>query len=259
MLDTSAGGALVDKVPMATKTLIANRALNAQQYEGVGQKDNPRQQQVNEVSVISELQNQMANLTTLLSQVVEKPKEQSVAACGLCSMHGHLTDKCPQLIENGGWESANAVGFGSQNQPRNDPFSNTYNPGWRDHPNFKWREPQQTQQQSAFRQQPPGFYQRPYAPSQPQTQPAQNNSGSSFDNAQVIQLLTMLAKGQENQAKDMHNYAKEVQNQAREVTELKRQMGQMAEFIRQFSREPGKLPTDVNPKGGFKFAKAITL
>ena len=138
---------------------------------------------------------------------------------------------------------------------------NTYNPSWRDHPNFKWREPQQTQQQSAFRQQPPGFYQRPYAPAQPQTQPAQNNLGSSFDNAQVIQLLTTLAKGQENQAKDMHNYAKEVQNQAREVTELKRQIGQMAEFMGQFSREQGKLPssTDVNPKGGFESAKAITL
>ncbi|KAM2096761.1 hypothetical protein ACFX1R_020365 [Malus domestica] len=129
MLDASAGRALVDKTPMAAKTLIANRALNAQQYEGIGQRDNPRQQQVNEVSVISKLQNQMANLTTLLSQVVEKPKEQSVAACGVCSMNGHLMDKCPQLIENEGWEFANTVGFGSQNQPRNDPFSNTYNPG----------------------------------------------------------------------------------------------------------------------------------
>ncbi|KAM1502592.1 hypothetical protein ACFXTO_027915 [Malus domestica] len=163
MLEASAGGALVEKTPMATKNLIANRALNAQQYEGIGQRDNPRQQQVNEVSVISELQNQMANLTTLLSQVVEILKVQSMAACGVCSMNGHLTNKCPQLIENGGWESANAVGLGSQNQPRNDPFSNTYNPGWKDHPNFKWREPQQTQQQSAFRQQPPGFYQRLYA------------------------------------------------------------------------------------------------
>ncbi|KAM2325944.1 hypothetical protein ACFX1X_025226 [Malus domestica] len=38
-------------------------------------------------------------------------------------------------------------------------------------------------------------------------------------------------------------------------------MGQMAEFMGQFSREPGKLPstTDVNPKGGFESVKAITL
>ncbi|CAN6687754.1 unnamed protein product [Malus baccata var. baccata] len=37
MLDASEGGALVDKTPMAAKILISNGALNAQQYEGVGQ------------------------------------------------------------------------------------------------------------------------------------------------------------------------------------------------------------------------------
>ncbi|CAN6712684.1 unnamed protein product [Malus baccata var. baccata] len=185
MLDASVGGALVDKISTAAKTLIANRALNAQQYEGVGQMSNPRQHQVNEVSAITELQNQMANLTTLLFQVVEDPKVQNVAVCGVCSTHGHLTDKCPQLIENGGWETLNAVGFGNQYQPRNDPFSNTYNPGWRDHPNFKWREPQQGQQQIAFRQQPPGFYQKPLAPTQPQAQPTQTNSEASRADCEV--------------------------------------------------------------------------
>ncbi|CAN6691813.1 unnamed protein product [Malus baccata var. baccata] len=70
MLDASAGGALVDKTPVAAKTLIANRALNAQQYEDVGQREAPWQQpQVNEVSAISEIQSQLANLTTLVSQV----------------------------------------------------------------------------------------------------------------------------------------------------------------------------------------------
>ncbi|CAN6691859.1 unnamed protein product [Malus baccata var. baccata] len=244
MLDASAGGALVDKTPEAAKVLIANRAHNAQQYEGVGQRDPPRPQ-VNEVSAITELQNQMANLTTLLSQVVEGPKVQNVAACGVCSMQGHLTDKCPQLIENGGWETLNAVGFGNQYQPRNDPFSNTYNPGWRDHPNFKWREPQQGQQQSGFRQQPPGFYQKPFAPTQPQAQPAQK-SGSSIDNDQIFNLLTSMAQG--------------MQNRDKKVDELEKQVGQIAEFMGQF-REQGKLPssTIANPKGGFESAKAIML
>ncbi|CAL9005404.1 unnamed protein product [Prunus brigantina] len=176
MLDASAGGALVDKTPVAAKILIANRALNAQQYEGVGGRDHAQPSQVNEVSAISELQSQMANLSTLISQVVEGPKVQSTATCSVCSMHGHHTDQCPQLIANGGWESANAIGYQGQTQPRYDPFSNTYNPGWRDHPNFKWREPQQTQQQGGYRQPPPGFYQRPFAPPQPQPQTAQSNS-----------------------------------------------------------------------------------
>ncbi|CAL2247440.1 unnamed protein product [Prunus armeniaca] len=143
MLDASVGGALVEKTLVAAKILIANRALNAQQYEGVGGRDHTRPSPVNEV--------------------VEGSKVQSTATCSVCSMHGHPTD---QLIENGGWESANAVGFQGQNQPRYDPFSNTYNPGWRNHPNLKWREPQQ--HQGGYRQPPPGLYQRPFAPPQPQ-------------------------------------------------------------------------------------------
>ncbi|KAM2855560.1 hypothetical protein PS2_000017 [Malus domestica] len=108
MLDASAGGALVDKTPMAAKTLIANRALNAQQYEGLGQRDFPRWQ---------------------VNEMAEGMKLQGPSVCGVCSMQGHLNDQCPLLIENGGWESANAVGYQGQNQPRNDPYSNTYNPG----------------------------------------------------------------------------------------------------------------------------------
>ncbi|CAN6583800.1 unnamed protein product [Malus baccata var. baccata] len=253
MLDASAGGALVDKTPTAAKMLIANRALNTQQYEGVGQRSMPRQHQVNEVSAITELQNQMANLTMLLSQVVEGPKVKPVASCGVCSMQNHPTDKCPQLIENRGWETLNAVEYGHQYQSRGDPFSNTYNPGWRDHPNFKWRDPQQGQQQSGFRQQPPGFYQKPLAPPQAQTQPAQSNAGNSSDNDKIFQLLTTLTQ-------EVQTQNKERQIQDRRVDNLEKQVGQIAEFMGQF-REQGKLPssTVVNPKGGFETAKAITL
>ncbi|CAN6583797.1 unnamed protein product [Malus baccata var. baccata] len=233
MLDASAGGALVDKTPTAAKTLIANRALNAQQYEGVGQRSTTRQHQVNEV--------------------VEGPKIQNVSACGVCSMQGHPTDTCPQLIENGGWETLNAVGFGQQYQQRNDPFSNTYNPGWRDHSNFKWREPQQGQKQNTFRQQPPGFYQKPFAPNQTQIHSAPTNSGTSLDNDAILKLLNTLSQGQENQTAAL-------QSQAKRVDHLEKQIGQIAEFVGQF-RDQGRLPssTVANPKGGFETAKAITL
>ncbi|XP_070668476.1 uncharacterized protein [Malus domestica] len=110
MLDTSVGGVLVDKTPMTAKILIANQALNLQQYEGVGQRDIPRQQ---------------------VHEVAEGCKVQGItpSVCGVCSLQGHLNDQCPQLIENKGWENANAIGYQGQNQQRNDPYSNTYNPG----------------------------------------------------------------------------------------------------------------------------------
>ncbi|KAM2047933.1 hypothetical protein ACFX1T_006527 [Malus domestica] len=111
---------------------------------------------------------------------------------------------------------------------------------------MKWREFQQPQQQGRFRPPPPGMFPRPYAPTQPQPQSAQPKSGSSMDNDQIVQLLTTVAQG--------------MQNQAKKVDELEKQMGQMAEFMGQF-REQGRLPssTVVNPKGGFESAKAITL
>ncbi|KAM1216968.1 hypothetical protein ACFX2J_013196 [Malus domestica] len=245
MLDALAGGALVDKTPMAAKILIANRALNAQQYEGVGQRGPPRQQ-VHEVSSTSNIQSQLANLTSLVSQMAEGMKIQGPMVCGVCSIQGHASEKCPQLIENGGWESANAIGFQSQNQPRHDPYSNTYNPGWRDHPNFKWREPQQAQPQGGFRQQPPGFYNKPYAPPQVQPQSAPNNSGNALDNDTLVKLLTTLTNGQENQNK--------------RVDQLEKQMGQIADVVGQI-RDQGRLPSSTipNPKGGFESAKAILL
>ncbi|CAN6723531.1 unnamed protein product [Malus baccata var. baccata] len=252
MLDASAGGALVDKTPGAAKLLIANRAHNAQQYEGVGQRDPPRPQ-VNEVSSMPEIQSQLANLTSIVSQLAEGMKIHGPSVCSVCSMQGHANDQCPQLIENGGWESANAVGFGNQNQPRHDPYSNSYNPGWRDHPNFKWRDPQQPQQQGGFRQQPPGFYTKPFVPNQNQVQSVPPTSGTSLDNDQVVKLLTTLTQ-------EVQTQNKERQIQHKRVDNLEKQMGQIAEFMGQI-REQGRLPssTVVNPNGGFETAKAIML
>ncbi|CAN6560252.1 unnamed protein product [Malus baccata var. baccata] len=232
MLDASAGGALVDKTPMAAKILISNRALNPQQYEGVGQKGPPRHQ---------------------VHEMAEGMKMQGPVVCGVCSIQGHVFEKCPQLIEIGGWESANAIGFRGQNQSRHDPYSNTYNSGWRDHPNFKWRDPQQPQNQGGFRKQPPWFFPKTYGLPQNQAQSGPSASGTSLDNDALLKILTKLSNGQEDQAKAM-------QNQDKRVDQLEKQIGQIAEFVGKF-RDPGQLPSSTipNPKGGFESAKAITL
>ncbi|CAN6559847.1 unnamed protein product [Malus baccata var. baccata] len=185
--------------------------------------------------------------------MAEGMKMQGPVVCGVCSIQGHVSEKCPQLIENGGWESANAIGFQSQNQSRHDPYSNTYNPGWRDHPNFKWRDPQQPQNQGGFRQQPPGLFPKTYGPPQNQAQSGPSASGTSLDNDALLKILTKLSNGQEDQAKAM-------QNQDKRVDQLEKQIGQIAEFVGKF-RDPGQLPSSTipNPKGGFESAKAILL
>ncbi|CAN6547005.1 unnamed protein product [Malus baccata var. baccata] len=79
MLDASAGGALVDKTPTVAKTLIANRALNAQQYEGDGQRSTPRKHQVNEGmqtrdKKVDELEKQVGQIAEFMGQFREQGK-----------------------------------------------------------------------------------------------------------------------------------------------------------------------------------------
>ncbi|CAN6716286.1 unnamed protein product [Malus baccata var. baccata] len=78
MLDASVGGALVDKTPMAIKILIANRALNAKKYEGVGQRGPPRQQvhvgQENQNKRVDQLEKQMGQIAEVVRQIRDQGK-----------------------------------------------------------------------------------------------------------------------------------------------------------------------------------------
>ncbi|PIN21854.1 DNA-directed DNA polymerase [Handroanthus impetiginosus] len=48
---------------------------------------------------------------------------------------GHPSDQCPHSVES--------IQFVSNaRKPQNNPYSNTYNPGWRQHPNFSWNNNQ---------------------------------------------------------------------------------------------------------------------
>ncbi|PIN19322.1 hypothetical protein CDL12_08003 [Handroanthus impetiginosus] len=135
MMDAASGGAAVNKTPTEARNLISTMAANSQQF-GFG---NDSFRRVNEVSS-SSLEHQISNLTSLVQQLVTG-KVQQVKACGICANIGHPTNMCPTLQEDS-YEHANAVGgFPGPSQRKYDPYSNTYNPGWRDHPNLKLKEP----------------------------------------------------------------------------------------------------------------------
>ncbi|CAN6720975.1 unnamed protein product [Malus baccata var. baccata] len=93
MLDASAEGALVDKTPMAAKTLIVNHALNAQQYEGIGQRDTPRQQ-VHEDKRVDQLEKQIGQIAEFVGQFRDQ---------------GRLLSSTIANPKGGGFESAKAI------------------------------------------------------------------------------------------------------------------------------------------------------
>ncbi|XP_065623864.1 uncharacterized protein LOC111986231 [Quercus suber] len=141
MIDAASGGALEDKTPEAARNLIANMAANSQQF---GTRLDPPSKHVNEVN-ISSLEQQIASLTSLVHQMAVG-NMQMVKACGICSVVGHSTDMCPTLQKDPIEQVNTAGGFPGQPQRKYDPYSSTYNPGWRDHPNLSYGNPQETKQ-----------------------------------------------------------------------------------------------------------------
>ncbi|PPD86182.1 hypothetical protein GOBAR_DD16886 [Gossypium barbadense] len=69
------------------------------------------------------------------------------------------------------------------NQRRYDPYSTTYNEGWRDHPNFRYQN----------RATPPGFEQQNSRPYNMSLQPHQNLSTETKTHTMLEQMMEMMS------------------------------------------------------------------
>ncbi|XP_062089661.1 uncharacterized protein LOC133796197 [Humulus lupulus] len=249
MVDVASGGALVDKTPAAARSLISNMAANSQQF-GIRQDSIPLPQLANEGSTsnANQLGQQLAQLTAVVQQLA---LGQQVRPCGICQVVGHATDTYPTLFE-GETEGVNAVGNfpGQLHQMYYEPFSQTYNPGWHDHPNFRYGNQQQVAPQSTSAR-PPGFTLQQRSqnnfvprPSQaPQAAPPPSAKPSTEDLINAIATNTLQFQ-QTTQAS---------------IKILENQMGQLAaSYNRLEAHLSNKFPSqpEMNPKEN---ASAVTL
>ncbi|CAN6566312.1 unnamed protein product [Malus baccata var. baccata] len=129
MLDASAGGALVDKAPMAAKVLIANRALNAQQYEGVGQRGPPRHQ-VHEMAEGMKMQGPVEDQAKAMQNQDKRVDQLEKQIGQIAEFVGKFRDpgQLPSsTIPNpkGGFESAKAITLRSGKEVGAGPTSKT--------------------------------------------------------------------------------------------------------------------------------------
>ena len=109
-------------------TLISNMAQNLQQFNS---RSNLVIGKVNEVDTI---QHQLAALTSKLDKLMTRGASAEVV-CRICCIEGYPTGACPTLQEG----NVNAM-FNHQRR-KYDLYSNTYNKGWRDHPNLRYEPP----------------------------------------------------------------------------------------------------------------------
>ncbi|CAA0809449.1 Unknown protein, partial [Striga hermonthica] len=173
---------------------------------------------------------------------------------GHVEFRGIKSEVCPSAFDQEvgeQYEDVNAL-QGYQNRQPNDPYSNTYNPGWRNHPHFSWSNNNNTLQPprpNFSQQQPrpnlmqhqtrPNFIPRPsYQQQQQPQQPAQGFSSSSSNQDdkldQILQFIT---------------------NQDSYIKRLETQVGQLATRVGNMEAESnkGKLPSQPEQ------AKTITV
>ncbi|MED6213755.1 hypothetical protein PIB30_096351, partial [Stylosanthes scabra] len=133
-----------------------------------------------------------AQQLTTLNKKMEKlevaamgTQAETPITCGLCG-GPHENHHCCLSGEDQPMEQANYMG-NLQRQPYHDPNANTYNPGWKNHPNFGWggnqnpksnnfqnHPPYQPFQTPLF--QPPFPQQQANIPPAPQPNPPQTTS-----------------------------------------------------------------------------------
>ncbi|XP_027082596.1 uncharacterized protein [Coffea arabica] len=232
-------------------------AENSQQF---GFRESNPTRRVNEVET-SSIQQQISELTSFVRQLAVGNMHQA-KACGICTNVGHPTDSCPMLQEDGA-EQVNMAGGVPAPQKPYDPYSNTYNPGWRDHPNFSYGN----RPQNAFPNRPPGFQQ----PWQQKSQPSFSNSGSSLEEivkslatttTQLQQetrtLVTTTAQLQQETRSLLANTTQFQQDTKAGMKDMETRMSQMATAINRLeSHVYGKLLSqpEVNPRN----VSAMTL
>ncbi|KAL4290743.1 hypothetical protein GQ457_14G015820 [Hibiscus cannabinus] len=135
MLDASANGTLLDKPPRESLEILDKLAQNDYQHP-TARRGSARRGPA-QLDSSDNILAQIASLTNMVKNMQKKPHIQEVKAldafCDQCGTN-HDASECGQQVE-----SSCYVGNYNMNN-----ISNTYNPAWRNHPNFSWKNQSNT-------------------------------------------------------------------------------------------------------------------
>ncbi|KAJ9567329.1 hypothetical protein OSB04_003295 [Centaurea solstitialis] len=210
-----------------------------------------------------------------IAQITKVPQQPQDApnVCVVCGGLGHDSTMCPSTAGLT-MEELNALQVQPRGQYRvHDPFSPTYNPGWRDHPRLSYKNnqpppiqqqplPQQQvlQPQPQFQPQPPFPQQQPYYPPQPQPQyqprapppPPPNQPLQPPPQRSYLESLLETQIAQQNQKNDyFQNSLTQVTTRLEAMTThnkmIETQIAQLAQQIANSVRPQGQLPGQPEP------------
>ena len=134
MVDAAASGALMSKTPEAAYELMEELASN--NYQWPTERAMPRKTAgVLELDSITSLAAQMETLSQQLGKMNVNAIQTNVFCDHCAGNHSSADCQVGNPFAQSSYGQANYV---SNFQHQNNPYSNTYNLGWRNHPNFSW-------------------------------------------------------------------------------------------------------------------------
>ncbi|KAK9020277.1 hypothetical protein V6N11_054767 [Hibiscus sabdariffa] len=131
MLDASANGTLLDK-PEEAFDILDRIANNDYQFPTSRLGQGRRTPGKLDLDASDSVAAQLSAITNMLKNLRKPTEVQDARAVSCVHCDGnHNPNDCPAMHESASY-------VGNYNRNANNPYSNTYNPGWRQHPNFSW-------------------------------------------------------------------------------------------------------------------------
>ena len=227
-IDAAAGGTLNSKTPEGAQALIEEMAMN--NYQWHSSRNRPvKQAGVHQIDAMTSLAAQVEALSRKIDRM-QMPVHAAQVSCELCG-GAHLSHDCQ--VGNMFAPSEHVDYLGNQSKPQNNPYSNTYNPGWRNHPNFGWRN-QNNAGPSGFQQ-----FQQP--------QPPQEKKSD------LEELMTKFISTSETRFQHTETA---LRNQKASIHNLENQIGHISKMLSE--RPQGSLPSNTEPNPREQ-VKAVTL
>ncbi|KAK8666001.1 hypothetical protein V6N13_006154 [Hibiscus sabdariffa] len=246
MLDASANGTLLDKPPREGLEILDKLTQNDYQHP-TSRRGNARRGTA-QLDSSDTILAQIASLTNMVKNMQKQPHIQEVkafdASCEQCGSN-HDASECGQQMESGCY-----VG----NYNRNT-MSNTYNPAWRNHPNFSWKNqnntlnPQQPNQMG-FQNQPRQNQQQ----SLPRPELQQPTEYKTLENtltqfmAQTSAYMARTDRFIQKTDAFMDRTEMKLQNHDATLKSLETQVGQISQMLN--SRPIGGIPSDTEVAKG---------
>jgi hypothetical protein len=144
VVDSNCGGVLMEKSSEEAMELFETLSEHSQQFSSRG-RQGVKSKGLYKVNINGGSPSHMVAVNRNLEMIVKamalqniSPSQQAAPpqVCAICSQFDHTTDTCP-LYSFVDQEQANYVGQNNY-PPKNNPYFNIYNLGWRNHPNFSW-------------------------------------------------------------------------------------------------------------------------